>query len=470
MTFHGPAISSAPISGSPFYGPRITYERDWSPDQLFNLGEVGVWYDPSDLSTLFTDTAGTTPVTAAGDAVARINDKSGRGNHATQATLAARPIYAVVPRTGRRNLLTFTEQFDNAVWVKPAGTTVSADTDTAPDGTVSADTINSTGNQSLEFSMACIPSTTYTESVFIKKTVGAAYTPAFHMVFSGGTQIFYSVRLNTDTGEAFAMDVSGYTAPSGFAVADAGSYWRLSVSGASGNNTSITPRLYANLSAGSDAGAGSQVIWGAQLETGSTATAYQRVVSQHDVSEAGVEALHYLSFDGTDDSMVTGTITPGADKAQVFAGVRKLSDALTGTILDINGVIGTGAIMMRAPTGNASPNYAWYSSGDVAFSGIISPLSFAAPITNIVTGLSNIAADEQILRVNGAQVASSATDQGAGNYASLPLYIGRRQGAALPFNGHLYGAIVRFSAANLATAQIANAERWLARKSGVVLP
>ena len=50
-----------------------------------------VWYDPSDLSTMFQDTAGTTPVTAAGQSVARINDKSGNGNHATQATAGSRP-------------------------------------------------------------------------------------------------------------------------------------------------------------------------------------------------------------------------------------------------------------------------------------------------------------------------------------------------------------------------------------------
>lgn len=40
------------------------------------------WWDPSDLSTLWQDTAGTTPVTAAGQNVRRIDDKSGNGNHA----------------------------------------------------------------------------------------------------------------------------------------------------------------------------------------------------------------------------------------------------------------------------------------------------------------------------------------------------------------------------------------------------
>lgn len=59
---------------------------------LFSAGEQGVWYDPSDFSTMFQDAAGTTPVTAVGQPVGRILDKSGRGNHATQATAASRPV------------------------------------------------------------------------------------------------------------------------------------------------------------------------------------------------------------------------------------------------------------------------------------------------------------------------------------------------------------------------------------------
>jgi hypothetical protein len=41
-----------------------------------------LWYDPSDLSTLFTDAAGTTPVTTDGDLVRYVTDKSGNGHDA----------------------------------------------------------------------------------------------------------------------------------------------------------------------------------------------------------------------------------------------------------------------------------------------------------------------------------------------------------------------------------------------------
>lgn len=64
----------------------------FSPASLFAAGEQGAWYDPSDMSTLFQDSAGTTPVTAVDQPVGLMLDKSGRGNHATQTTTTKRPL------------------------------------------------------------------------------------------------------------------------------------------------------------------------------------------------------------------------------------------------------------------------------------------------------------------------------------------------------------------------------------------
>jgi hypothetical protein len=50
--------------------------QQFSPADLFSAGEQGAWYDPSDLSTLFTDSAGTTPVTAVEQFVGLMLDKS----------------------------------------------------------------------------------------------------------------------------------------------------------------------------------------------------------------------------------------------------------------------------------------------------------------------------------------------------------------------------------------------------------
>jgi len=48
----------------------------FDPRSLFTAGDQGVWYDPFDLSTLFQDSAGTTPVTAVEQPVGLMLDKS----------------------------------------------------------------------------------------------------------------------------------------------------------------------------------------------------------------------------------------------------------------------------------------------------------------------------------------------------------------------------------------------------------
>ena len=65
----------------------------FSPATLFALGEVGAWYDPSP-DTCFTDTARTTPVTAAGQKVLGMTDGSGNGFHAS-AVEATAPLYDI---------------------------------------------------------------------------------------------------------------------------------------------------------------------------------------------------------------------------------------------------------------------------------------------------------------------------------------------------------------------------------------
>ena len=84
--------------------------RVFNPLSLFLAGEQGAWYDPSDLTTLFQDSAGTTPISAVGTVadqpVGLMRDKSGRGNHAFQATAGNRPMLSA-----RVNLLLATATF-----------------------------------------------------------------------------------------------------------------------------------------------------------------------------------------------------------------------------------------------------------------------------------------------------------------------------------------------------------------------
>lgn len=66
------------------------------------------WWEAYDATTLFTD-AGTTPVSADGDKVYQMNDKSGGGHHFVQSTEANRPLYKVNVQNGKAGLL-----FDNS--------------------------------------------------------------------------------------------------------------------------------------------------------------------------------------------------------------------------------------------------------------------------------------------------------------------------------------------------------------------
>ena len=67
---------------------------------LFSGGVVGAYYDPNDLSTLFQDSAGTIPVTAVGQTVGMMKDKSGNGKHMIQPTVSKQPKLAVHADTG----------------------------------------------------------------------------------------------------------------------------------------------------------------------------------------------------------------------------------------------------------------------------------------------------------------------------------------------------------------------------------
>ena len=72
--------------GVPFFG------RNSVPIPL-TVGTPVLWLDSSVLSSLYQDSARTTPVTANADPIGAWSDLSGSGNHAVQATAGARPTY-----------------------------------------------------------------------------------------------------------------------------------------------------------------------------------------------------------------------------------------------------------------------------------------------------------------------------------------------------------------------------------------
>jgi hypothetical protein len=94
------------VIGGAFWTPGCTVIGGSTPtfdqqiQKLFANGEQGFYYDPNDLSTLYQDAAGTIPVTAAGQPVGLMLDKSGRNNHAYQSVSASRPILQRNATTG----------------------------------------------------------------------------------------------------------------------------------------------------------------------------------------------------------------------------------------------------------------------------------------------------------------------------------------------------------------------------------
>jgi len=141
------------------------------------------------------------------------------GNHAIQATSASRPTLQA-----RANLLTYSEQFDNAAWTNVGTPTVTANTTLAPDGTTTADTINDSSaveSQGRRQTITIPASTTitYTGSVYILKTSGAPTVfPIVNLRMTGGTTVDAYVVLNTTTGQTA---ISGAVSGSAF---DAGTY------------------------------------------------------------------------------------------------------------------------------------------------------------------------------------------------------------------------------------------------------
>ena len=345
----------------------------FSPLSLFAASEPGVWYDPSDLTTMFTDTAGATPVTTPGQTVARINDKSGRGNNATQATAASRPTYGIVPLVGRRNLLLATDT------MATQSLTVAA----------VAHTLAFTGTGTVTLTGASIAG----------PLIGTGASNRVSLTF-------------TPTAASLTLTVVG----------------------------SVTL---------------------AQLELGSTPTNYQRVGTAFDVTETGVRSLSYLSFDGVDDFLVTPTITPGTDKVQVFAGVRKLTDTPTGILLESSGniSINNGSFLLAQLSGSPS-SWQFLSKGT-----LIGGSGGAALPLNVLTGLGDISGDVSAFRRNGVLLFTSSEDQGTGNFLAYPIYIGRRGGLNTPFNGQIYSVIVRFGA-NLDAGAITSTETFVNAKTG----
>ena len=402
---------------------------------IVTVASVGVIWNLNDATRRFQDSTGLTPAVAPGDPLGLVRDGSGHGIDLKQPVSAKRPILARAPATGRRNLLTYTEDFSNAAWVKANATVVTAG-----------------AAWKLQESAASAEHQAYTLAG--QPTVlGVSYTTYFDVSPAERTECYVSFSVaGQRQGSFFNLTALTSTPDAGvtpsIALREDGSY-RCQITLTAWNTTLRFAAVF-TASAGSrtvlGTGTSGIIVHRAQLEMDGTATAYQKVVTAHDCTEAGQPDIWWAMGDGvTGQHMVTDAVGWGSGQVSLAAALRKNSDAAVGTVVEfstnsstINGTWG-----LFAPRTLAA-NFGQHLRGDAAALEYSSPTTFPAPCNAVLSAAFDLAqaaaADESRAWINGAAqtlllVPPSTGPAGGGAIGSAAIYVGARAGTSLYLNG-----------------------------------
>lgn len=197
----------------------------------------------------------------------------------------------------RTNLLTYSEQFDNAAWTK-LNATVTANATTSPDGTLTADALieNTANTQHQTFQAATLTASPYTWTIYAKQGPGAKRW--LNMYPQGvGVNAFaiFDLTLGTVTSTGLAQFLSATITPTG------NGWYRCAIS-FTGAAVAVNFVSYLsnalNAQAPSYTGDGTSGIflWGAQLEAGAFATSYIPTVASQVTRTADVAAINAPNF------------------------------------------------------------------------------------------------------------------------------------------------------------------------------
>lgn len=243
----------------------------------------------------------------------------------------------------RYNLLTYTEQFDNAIWEK-SNTTVVTNAAIAPNETTTAELLYPTTSGSNRRVIR------YTTTIL---SSGATYTGTIYVKAAGKSWVaFGPVRANSLADEVFfnvSTGVRGTVGASALAssITDVGNGWyRLSVT----MSESATDAFFLDIcdadgsTSVTASGTDGVLIWGAQLETGSTATAYQRVttVAETEVAPLTIGNSYALDspFSGSIALLKLGATVPTAEQeAFMYDQEKQLFRADAACVLPDSGAI-----------------------------------------------------------------------------------------------------------------------------------
>lgn len=174
----------------------------------------------------------------------------------------------------RTNLFNYSEQIDNAGWLKTGIATVSADNASAPTGATTADLLTENSTASTQHRIYQVPTvangTTYTVSAFVKRGSGSRH---FGIILNTGT-VVARVYFDLETG-ALGTVVSG----SGTITSYPNGWYRCTATGVSGG---VTGTVYLQMCNGTTSGSetysgdgtSGMYIWGTQLEAGEFASSY----------------------------------------------------------------------------------------------------------------------------------------------------------------------------------------------------
>ena len=371
-----------------------------------------------------------------------------QGSHATQPTSTKRPIYARHPEGGIRNLLNYTEQFDNGYWSK-SNATITSNSILAPDGSTTAETLTcpSTGaNSFVARGNIGVVGKGYTATVYAK--AGTNDIIRIANVSSASNGCWY----NLTSGAVGTSNGAANTA----AIEDVGNGWyrltRYFDSFLAGGNQVVIASCVADGSINGPSAGETIHIWGAQLEEATEASNYQKVVTDIDVTESGVGEVYYLKFDGFDDGMLINNVTSANTPLTALFGYSA-TNADAGNaykrLLDIE----TGRTLLGASTTAGSIGYfdgAWRS--------------FAADTNAIKVLTYDLVEDNAKIRVDGTQEYSDTTyDQKAigGTIGLFQEYFQTQQ----HLGGNMYQTILR--AAESTDEEITKAETYVANKTGL---